>query len=221
MTRQPQLANSDAKRGVKSRYHSGESAIGIGRSGQEDRFWWPISSVRWILMGGASAAVALGAWGVLLLFRYQPMAAQPYPGFLLVWDRLGRRECMTPRPETTNVTGMACRRQEIEALIARIDRAEHGTEQQASEAAAAEAYKSALATAAGDPALAKDVEVLRGGGFSDAAIKAYVAVQRVERADPAMAAKIERARAAGATDAAILTSIKSRPPRGRIVRPGG
>jgi hypothetical protein len=161
------------------------------------------------LVGAGSAVAALAAFGVLLLFRYQPIATQPDWAFLHVWDRLGRRECVTPRPETTNVTGMACSRQEIEGLQAHIDRAEQVAERQASKAAAAEAYKSALAITGGDIALAQRVERLRQAGFSDAEISAYAAVERVAKAGPAMAARIVRARAAGATDAQILTSIQS------------
>lgn len=164
---------------------------------------------RWLLVGAGSAVAAVAAFGVLLFFRYQPMATQPDPGFLLVWDRVGRRECVTPRPETTNVTGMACNRREIEMLVAQINRAEQVTERRASEAAAAEAYKSALAIAGGDSALAKKVQVLRQADFSDAEISAYGAVERITKADPDMAARIKRARAAGATDAQILTSIQS------------
>lgn len=159
---------------------------------------------RWLL----ASLAALAAFGVLLLFRYQPLAAQPYPGVLYVWDRLGHRECVTPSPETTNVTGMACNRQEIEALQAQIDHADQVAERQASDAAAAAAYKSALAIAGGDSALAKDVERLRQAGFSDAEISAHVAVERIAKADPAMAARIVRARAAGVTNATILNSIQ-------------
>ena len=178
---------------------SGSARLGHGADGMR----------RWVL----GSLVALAAFGVLLLFRYQPMATQADGAFLHVWDRLGRRECVTPRPMATNVTGMACSRQEIEALQAQIDRAEQVAERKASDAAAAAAaaaaYKFALAIAGGDSALAKGVERLRQGGSSDAEINAYVAVERIAKADPDMAARIVRCRAAGCSDAAILTSIQS------------
>jgi hypothetical protein len=164
---------------------------------------------RWLLAGAGTAAAALVAFGVLLLFRYEPMATQPDATFLLIWDRVGHRECVTPRAETTNVAGMACNRQEVEALNAQIDRAEQVAERQASDAAAAEAHKSALAIAGGDSALTKKVEILRQAGFTKAEISAYAAVERLAKADPDMAARIARARAAGARDAAILAEIQS------------
>ena len=164
---------------------------------------------RWLLAGAGSAAATLAAFGVLLLFRYQPMATESDSVFLHVWDRLGRRECVTTRPMTTNVTGMACNRREIEELQAQIDRAEQVAERQASDAAAAAAYKSALAIAGGDSALAKDVGRYRQAGFSDAEISDHVAVERIAKVDPDMAARIARCRAAGCSDAAILTSIQS------------
>jgi hypothetical protein len=107
----------------------------------------------------------------------------------------------------TNVTGVACSRQEFEALQAQIHYAYRVEE-------AAQAYNSALAIAGGDPALAKGVERLRQDSFSDAVISAYVALVRAAKADPAIAAKIETARAAGATDAQICLAEMERIPVG-------
>lgn len=112
---------------------------------------------QWLLVASGSA-VALAALGVLLLFRYQPMVNQTQPGpydmqpgqyFLLVWDRLGHRECWTPRPEVTNVTGMACSRREIEALAAKIDRAVQVSERQSPSPTAADARSASAVTEPG------------------------------------------------------------------------
>jgi phosphoribosylcarboxyaminoimidazole (NCAIR) mutase len=138
-----------------------------------------------------------------MLFRYQPLAYQPDSGAIHLWDRLLQRECVSPRPATTNVTGIACSKSEITALQARIDSAERAEQQRAAQAASEAAYQQALATAGGDAHLARQVEALKAAQFPADDIAAYVAVQQLGKTSPSMAATIERARASGYSEAQI------------------
>jgi hypothetical protein len=76
---------------------------------------------RWILTVGTIALAAVSAiCAVFMLFRYEPLRSGD--GYLHLWDRLGRRECITPEPQYSRVTGIACTKQEVEILQAAVYR---------------------------------------------------------------------------------------------------
>src|ERR1700692_1092596 len=79
--------------------------------------------------------------GAAMLLRYQPLAYQPDAADIRLWDRLTGRECLSPRPETTNVTGIACSKSEVAALETRINAAALAEQQQAARAASDVAYQ--------------------------------------------------------------------------------
>jgi hypothetical protein len=59
--------------------------------------------------------VAIVAVVTAMLFRYEPMQREDLL-WVRLWDRWSQRVCLTPRPETTAVTGIACTESEVAGL---------------------------------------------------------------------------------------------------------
>lgn len=70
------------------------------------------------------AIVLFGTMAVgAALFRYEPMNSpnenEPY---VSVWDRWEGRVCISPRPVLTKVSGTACTKPEMDAMLGKINR---------------------------------------------------------------------------------------------------
>jgi hypothetical protein len=79
------------------------------------------SGVRRIRFGRciALAALLVSVVGLASFFRYQPMP-QTDGVWERVWDRWRGQVCLTPRPEITDVQGIACSESEVDELKGRI-----------------------------------------------------------------------------------------------------
>jgi hypothetical protein len=125
-----------------------------------------------VMAAAVVAVLMLVCTGGLWLFRYEPMTVQPNPGYVRLWDRLGGRECVTPRPGYTAVTGVACTKQEIEDLQATVEHAQLVEDEQ----------RQTMFRIAGSNSLDHDgtwaVARLREGGFHEDEIAGYVAPLR-------------------------------------------
>ena len=132
-----------------------------------------------VFLAGVAIPILVGSYFVASLFRYEPI---PGPAsydwainstFVQVWDRWKGRACYTFRPETSNVGGIACTREEIAALLARRQSVD-GEAQTRKTVRAREEER--FAKIAGGPRIggAAAVVELRRGGFSEAEIAEYV-----------------------------------------------
>jgi hypothetical protein len=87
-----------------------------------DAVFGPLTRIKAFIVGRRKSAIGIVAlfimFGSAWFFRYEPMGAQDL--WERVWDRWYGRVCITPRPEITNVQGIACSKAEVGALIARI-----------------------------------------------------------------------------------------------------
>jgi hypothetical protein len=122
-----------------------------------------------IIAAVAAGLVVLACAGSAMLFRYEPLAVQSNPYYLLLWDRLGQRECATPRPGFTTASGIACTKDELADLGARISLAKLTEDRQ----------RQAMFRIAGnrfDGVVL--VAQLRAGGFHENEIADYVAEKR-------------------------------------------
>jgi hypothetical protein len=82
---------------------------------------------RWQRVAVIAVPIIAVIGGAAWFFRYEPMPPQNAI-WEQVWDRWYNRVCLTPRPEATNVHGVACNQAEVAAL----------TEQMVAEATARE-----------------------------------------------------------------------------------
>jgi hypothetical protein len=70
-----------------------------------------------VIVSGGLGVVAIV--GLAYFLRYEPMPPQAGV-WQQVWDRWHQRVCLTPRPEITDVNGIACSETEVDALKDRI-----------------------------------------------------------------------------------------------------
>jgi hypothetical protein len=113
------------------------------------------------------------------LFRYAPMT-ESYPSafgggvFVQVWDRWKARVCLSVRPEISDVTGTACTKSEIQAVLEKIREAQLSPEQREQEKLMAVVREGKGGAAA--------IVRLRQAGFPETEIRAWASDLRARMA---------------------------------------